>query len=114
MNCRYVSIYKLEERVTYKMQQIYDGCPPITLYLRKHDCPYQVKTMLLIPRIAAAFHKVHEMNRRQNWEATTMYFTYFGCAPMAGGTRLSGSPARALPNICSEEFLPQIFGNTCI
>jgi hypothetical protein len=78
---RYVSLSHLEEGVVYKIEQIYVVRHPVTLYIRKYECFWQIKTYLLIPRISRAFQRVREMNRTLNGEAATMYLTYLGDAP---------------------------------
>jgi hypothetical protein len=70
--------------MTYRIEDIYDASGPITLHLRKYDCPRQIETKLLVPKIAGAFQRVREMNHLKNGEASTMYLTYFGCAPFDG------------------------------
>jgi hypothetical protein len=93
MERRYLAICKLKERVTYRIEGIYDSGQRILLCIRQYDCPQQIETMLLRPRMAEAFRRVREFNRQRNGEASTMHLKYYGHAPNDGSypiIRISG------------------------
>jgi hypothetical protein len=52
--------------------------------MREYNCPRQIETMLLVPRIVNEFRQVREMNRRRNRNASAMHLKYYDTTIYAG------------------------------
>jgi hypothetical protein len=89
MQPKYLSVYRLEENVPYKVTEIHDSGRRILLRLYNYKYPNRLfETFLLHPGLVEASREALKFIRLKNGKEASIHIKFYGWAPSVDGATL--------------------------